>query len=85
MVVLRDLRGLDADEETTTTVWAARALVDAMVREAGAGQPGSRGARTGVGPLPRHATRRYDAALAVYCSSVTCRPQVTGLPVSSTS
>lgn len=34
MVVLRDLRGLDVGEETATTVWAARALVEAMIREA---------------------------------------------------
>ncbi len=34
MVVLRDLRGLAPAEETATTVWAARALVEAMVREA---------------------------------------------------
>jgi AcrR family transcriptional regulator len=34
MVVLRDVRGLDAGEETTTTIWAARALVGAMLAEA---------------------------------------------------
>ena len=38
MVVLRDLRGLDAAEEARTTVWAARALVDAMLREANRGE-----------------------------------------------
>ncbi|MGH2882927.1 MAG: hypothetical protein ACRDPA_09580, partial [Solirubrobacteraceae bacterium] len=34
MVVLRDLRGLGLAEETATTVWAARTLVEAMLREA---------------------------------------------------
>jgi AcrR family transcriptional regulator len=35
MIVLRDLRGLSTAEETKTVVWAARALVDAMLSEAG--------------------------------------------------
>jgi AcrR family transcriptional regulator len=34
MVVLRDIRGLDADKETESVAWAARALVDAMLKEA---------------------------------------------------
>jgi len=34
MVVLRDLRGLDAAEEAKTVTWAARSLVDAMLAEA---------------------------------------------------
>lgn len=37
MVVLRDIRGLDATQERKTTVWAARALVDAMLTEADSG------------------------------------------------
>lgn len=37
MVVLRDLRGLDADGETNVVIWAARALVEAMLAEADAG------------------------------------------------
>jgi AcrR family transcriptional regulator len=35
MIVLRDVRGLDADAEARTVTWAARALVDAMLAEAG--------------------------------------------------
>ena len=34
MIVLRDVRGLDSADETTTVTWAARALVDAMLAEA---------------------------------------------------
>jgi len=34
MIVLRDVRGLDPDEEAKTVTWAARALVDAMLSEA---------------------------------------------------
>jgi AcrR family transcriptional regulator len=39
MTVLRDVRGLDADQEAAVLTWAARALVDAMLDEA-AGGPG---------------------------------------------
>ena len=35
MIVLRDVRGLDADQEAAVLRWAARALVEAMVGEAG--------------------------------------------------
>ncbi len=39
MIVLRDLHGLDVDRERTTAVWAARALVEAMLAESeGAGR-----------------------------------------------
>ena len=34
MIVLRDIRGLDTTQETKTTTWAARALVEAMLTEA---------------------------------------------------
>lgn len=34
MIVLRDIRGLDPGEEKRTTIWAARALLDAMLSEA---------------------------------------------------
>jgi AcrR family transcriptional regulator len=37
MVVLRDIRSLDTDEETRTVTWAARALVDAMLTETNTG------------------------------------------------
>ena len=39
MIVLRDLRGLDDEEETRAVTWAARALVDAMLAEAKAKTP----------------------------------------------
>jgi hypothetical protein len=35
MIVLRDVRGLDTAAEAKTVTWAARALVDAMLSEAG--------------------------------------------------
>jgi AcrR family transcriptional regulator len=39
MIVLRDVRGLDPIEESTTVVWAARALVEAMLAESDASSP----------------------------------------------
>jgi hypothetical protein len=35
MIVLRDVRGLDAVQEEAALRWAARALVEAMISEAG--------------------------------------------------
>lgn len=37
MIVLRDVRGLAAEDEQAVTLWAAQALVDAMLTEAGQG------------------------------------------------
>ncbi len=51
MIVLRDLRGLDATQETKTMIWAARALVNAMLEEAAppAKAPSSPGDQTPLG------------------------------------
>jgi AcrR family transcriptional regulator len=43
MVVLRDLRGLAPDAEQAVTLWAARALVDAMLAEAKQSAPRRQG------------------------------------------
>ena len=36
LIVLQDLRGLDAEQELDVTLWTARALIDAALAEAGA-------------------------------------------------
>jgi AcrR family transcriptional regulator len=36
LIVLQDLRGLDAERELEVTLWSARALIDAALAEAGA-------------------------------------------------
>lgn len=52
MVVLRDVRGLAPDAEQTVTLWAAHALVDTMLAEAGAKTPRDRDGRTRRHPPP---------------------------------
>jgi AcrR family transcriptional regulator len=42
LIVLQDVRGLAADEQLDTTLWAARILIDAAVAESGATQPRAR-------------------------------------------
>jgi hypothetical protein len=39
MTVLRDVRGLDPEQEERVLTWAAGALVEAMIREAGQAAP----------------------------------------------
>ena len=41
MVVLRDVRGLDTVQEEAAMRWAARALVEAMISDAGQARAGS--------------------------------------------
>lgn len=40
LIVLADLRGLDEEEQVDVSVWAARALIDAAVRDVGELTPG---------------------------------------------
>ena len=42
MTVLRDVRGLDAEQEARVLTWAARALVDAMLAESTSAKTGDR-------------------------------------------
>ena len=39
LTVLRDVRGLDGEQEEAVLTWSARALVEAMLAEAGPGAP----------------------------------------------
>ena len=49
MIVLRDVRGLDTAQEEAAMRWAARALVEAMISEAGSARWSARGVdRLGV-------------------------------------